>query len=302
VTAHTPRWVLIQRNPNSGSGQNRQKLLDLIAGLRRNGFVPRMFRNRDRLKQWLDDEERRAGVVCLVAAGGDGTVSDVINRYPGLPIAILPMGTENLLARYLDLPQTGEGLATLIATGFRRKLDLGWLGNRRFALMVSVGIDAEIVKRVHAARRGNISHGTYIQPILESFRTYDYPELRVTVDDEPVSQSARLVEVVNLPAYALGLPIAAGARGDDGKLDLRLFERGEAFQMIRYLCNVALGTHEQLPDVVSRLATRVRIDADRPVPIQADGDPAGFTPAEIRLEPGALEVFAPAPDERLPPN
>lgn len=302
MTAHTPRWVLIQRNPNSGSGQNRQKLLDLIAGLRRNGFLPRMFRNRNRLKQWLDDEERRAGVVCLVAAGGDGTVSDVINRYPGLPIAILPMGTENLLARYLDLPQTGEGLAGLIASGSRRKLDLGWLGDRRFALMVSVGIDAEIVKRVHAARRGNISHSTYIQPILESFRTYDYPELRVTVDDEPVSRSARLVEVVNLPAYALGLPIAAGARGDDGKLDLRLFERGEAFQMVRYLCNVALGTHEQLPDVVSRLAKRVRIDADRPVPVQADGDPAGFTPVEIRLEPGALEVFAPSPDGRLLPS
>jgi diacylglycerol kinase family enzyme len=63
-----------------------------------------------------------------------------------------------------------------------------------------------------------------------------------------------------------------------------------------------MGTHEQLPDVVSRLAVRVRIDADRPVPIQADGDPAGFTPVEIGLIPGALEVFAPTADGRLAPD
>lgn len=259
-----------------------------------------MFKNRDRLREWLADDTRRAQVTCLVAAGGDGTVADVINRYPGVPIAVLPMGTENLLARYLGTPQSGEALARLIASGSRRRLDLGIVGNRRFALMVSAGIDAEIVGRVHAARGGNISHSTYIQPILDSLRTYDYPELQVTIDDDPMPRSARLVEVVNLPAYALGLPVAAGARGDDGKLDLRLFERGEAFQMIRYLCNVAMGTHEQLPDVVSRLATRVRIESERPVPIQADGDPAGFTPVEISLAPGALEVFAPAPDDRFP--
>jgi diacylglycerol kinase family enzyme len=63
-----------------------------------------------------------------------------------------------------------------------------------------------------------------------------------------------------------------------------------------------MGTHEQLPDVVSRQAVRVRIDADRPVPIQADGDPAGFTPVEISLARGALEVFAPVPDGCLPPD
>ncbi len=235
--------------------------------------------------------QHRADLECLVAAGGDGTVGDVINRFPGVPVAILPLGTENLLARYLKVPATGAGVAQLIAAGARRRFDLGLLGARRFALMVSAGIDADVVQRVHAARLGHISHANYLQPIFDSLRKYDYPQMRVAVDDAPTGQIASLVMVVNIPAYALGLPVAPSARGDDGLLDVRLFERGSAFQMVRYLCNVALGRHERLPDVASRAACRIRIDADRPVPLQADGDPAGFTPAEISVLPGALEVY-----------
>jgi diacylglycerol kinase family enzyme len=161
--------------------------------------------------------------------------------------------------------------------------------------MASVGFDAEVVRRVHEARAGHISHASYFQPILESLRTYDYPRLRVWIDDAPGPTEACLIEVVNLPAYALGLPVARSARGDDGRLDLRLFEQGSAFQMMRYLCNVALGTHETLPDVKSLTARRVRIESDRPAPVQADGDPAGSTPVEINVLPGALQVFAPHP-------
>lgn len=287
------RWVAVQRNPKSGSGRQRALLVDLIRGLRRRGLRPCVFKDRQRLADRVGDPRRRAGLVCIVAAGGDGTVADVFNRFPGVPIAILPMGTENLLARYLKIPASGDEVARLIAAGSLRKFDLGLLGTRRFALMVSAGVDADVVRLTHAARQGHISHATYIQPILESLRTYDYPPMRVVVDDAPSPYSARLAVIMNIPAYALGLPVAREARGDDGRLDLRLFERGSAFQMVRYLCNLALGTHERLPDVISLTASRVRIDADRSVPLQADGDPAGFTPAEISLLPGALEVYAP---------
>jgi diacylglycerol kinase family enzyme len=289
-----PRWVAVQRNPKSGSGRQRALLVDLVRGLRQRGLRPRVFKDRQRLADRVADPARRGGLVCIVAAGGDGTVSDVFNRFPGIPIAILPMGTENLLARYLKIPASGQEVARLIEAGSLRRFDLGLLGTRRFALMVSAGLDADVVRRTHAARQGHISHATYLQPILESLRMYDYPPLRVRVDDALSTHPARLAVVTNIPAYALGLPVARTARGDDGRLDLRLFERGSAFQMVRYLCNLALGTHERLSDVISLTACRVRIEADRSVPLQADGDPAGFTPAEISLLPGALEVFAPA--------
>lgn len=294
-------WVAVQRNPKSGSGTQRRMLVNLVRELRALGLRPRVFKDRDRLRQRVEDPRRREGLRCIVAAGGDGTVADVFNRFPGIPVAILPMGTENLLARHLGIPASGVEVARLIAVDSRRRFDLGQAGNRRFALMVSAGFDADVVRMTHQARVGHISRAAYIQPILESLRNYEHPPLRITVDGRLLPQTVRLAVVVNIPAYALGLPVARTARGDDGWLDLRLFEQGSAFQMIRYLCNLALGTHERLPDVISLTGARLRIDSDVPVPLQADGDPIGYTPIEIGVLPGALEVFAPRSGETRDP-
>ena len=286
-------WVAIQRNPKSGTGLGRHRLLELVRELKRLGFRPRMFQNRPRMDAWLARPEIRDNLACIVAAGGDGTVADVFNRHPGVPLAILPLGTENLLARFLGIPVSGLDVARLIARNHVRVLDLCCLGERRFALMASAGFDADVISRLHHSRRGNISRLSYFQPILEAVRKYEYPDIRLFVDDAPVPATARLVVIVNVPIYALGLSVARSARGDDGILDLRLFEQGSAFQMIRYLCNLALGIHEGLPDVQSLSGRRVRIESDVPVPIQLDGDAAGFTPAEISVVPGALQVIAP---------
>ena len=233
-------------------------------------------------------------LVCIVAAGGDGTVADVINRHPGVRIALLPLGTENLLARYLGVPRSGKEVARMIAAGQVRVLDLSRVGERRFVLMASVGFDADVIQRLHDSRRGNISRLSYVQPILESVRKYAYPEIRLWVDDAPSPRFARLAVITNVPIYALGMSVARCARGDDGMLDLRLFRRGSAFQMLRYLCNLALGTHEGLSDVESLRGRQIRIESDVPVPIQVDGDSAGWTPAEICVLPGALEVVVPS--------
>jgi diacylglycerol kinase family enzyme len=125
-------------------------------------------------------------------------------------------------------------------------------------------------------------------------RKYEYPEIRLWVDDAPGPRIARLAVITNVPIYALGLSVARGARGDDAVLDLRLFRRGSAFQMVRYLCNLALGTHERLWDVESLRGRKIRIESDVPVPIQVDGDSAGCTPADICVLPGALEIVVPA--------
>ncbi len=201
-------------------------------------------------------------------------------------------------------------MAEIIAQGSTRRIDVGLLNGRRFMLMVSAGFDADVVHRVHARRQGNIRKSNYIQPILETLRSYRYPKMRVAVDGEgppagavwraiatqerlPGAVPGRLVVVANLPEYALGLPVAGVAAGDDGLLDLRVFQRPSAFQMFRYLYKVARRQHEELADVrVARIRT-VRIDSDVPVPIQCDGDPAGWTPAEVSVLPGALTLLVP---------
>lgn len=292
-SARTGEWVIIQRNPRSGAGAARRALRHLVRGLHVAGYRVQMFRDRDRMRRWLERCEDRTQIRCLVAAGGDGTVADVINRFPGWPVAILPAGTENLLARHFQIPKDGRAVARLIVNGRRKVLDVCSLEGRRFVLMASAGVDARIVHEVHARRSGHITRFSYVKPIWNSLQNYPYPQLRVWLDDASEPLEARELLVSNLPAYALGLKFAADADGSDGLLNVRLLRYGSAFQMVRYLYNVIVGKLENLPDVVSTTARRIRIEADAPVPVQIDGDPAGETPAEIRILPAALTLFIP---------
>ncbi len=305
-TAAKP-WVAIQRNPMSGAGSQRETLLQLIRELHRHEIVPRVFADRAQLARWIQDPQKRGRLRCIVAAGGDGTAADVFNRYPDIPVALLPMGTENLLSRCLGIECSGEVVGRMIAENRRRRLDLCELNHlsadpssirQRFAVVASAGFDADIIHRAHAARTGHITRLAYLQPICDTVQNYPYPPMRVWLDDATEPHVCRFVVVMNLPAYALGLPIAAQAQGDDGWLDVRLFEGGSLLQMLRYFTATIVRQHEGLSDVVSVRARRIRIESDVAVPMQVDGDPAGFTPAEIRILPGALDVYSPQGDVR----
>jgi diacylglycerol kinase family enzyme len=284
-------WVAIQRNPRSGSGRRRRLLYDLVSELRRHGLRPRLYTRRDRLDERLDVERHRDDLVCIVAAGGDGTVGDLINRFPGVPLALFPLGTENLLARHLGVRACGRTVAAMIAAGQTRRFDLGLIGERRFALMAGFGFDAEIVHRLDARRTGTISHLAYLGPIWDAVRDYRFPEMRFYPDDAADPLTASVAFIVNLPAYAMRLPLAAGADGHDGQFDVRLFRPQSRRELVRDFLQVARGCHESDPRVACFRTTRLRIESDVSVPVQVDGDPAGTTPAEIRMLPSALEVI-----------
>ena len=94
----------------------------------------------------------------LVGVGGDGTAAELVNRTaPGVPMAILPAGNENLLARYLGLATRPEGCCRTIVGGHVVRLDAGRAAGRIFLLMAGCGFDAEVVRRVHGRRHGHIS-------------------------------------------------------------------------------------------------------------------------------------------------
>lgn len=284
-------WVAIQRNPRSGSGRRRRHLLELIAALKRRGLRPRMFRNRERMRDVITD--RQDSLICIVAAGGDGTIGDVINRCPDIPVCPFPLGTENVLCRYLQMPLCGETAAGLIAAGKSRHLDLGLCGDRRFLLMASAGFDAEVIHRLHNSRRGNISHFNYLKPILGTAFGYGYPEMRVTIDQQTEPIRGSLVVVANVPAYAFRLPITPDAQPDDGRFSVCVFHKPGSLQLLRYWWSVRRIAHLDRSDVTVCDAESVRIESEQPVALQMDGDPVGTTDCEFSVLPGAIEVFAP---------
>ena len=244
------------------------------------------------------ESARGGGCRCLVAAGGDGTVAALVNECPGVPITVLPTGTENLFARHFGLGRRPERLAATIAEGGVARIDLGLSGSRRFALMAGIGFDADVVARHHVGRVGRAgvarptSRSAYVESVLRSSLAYRFPSLSVTITDPGreetlVGSSAFLF---NLPRYALGLPFAPSARGDDGWLDLVVFRNAGPFQALHYLWLVIRGLHLDRPGVYHRKVRRAVVSSSEAVPVQLDGDPGGYLDAGAEA-PWTVEVL-----------
>jgi diacylglycerol kinase family enzyme len=283
--------VAILANPVAG----RRALLGTVSGLMRElrgqGLKPALCRRREDLPALL--QAAGPDVRCVVAAGGDGTLAEVLNRAPGWPVALLPLGNENLVAQQFRVGRSGRKLARSIAAGCLQRLDLAQANGRRYSLMAGVGFDAAVVQRVATSRRGNINQLSYAWPIVDALRSYPFSAIDVAIDETGERLRGAMVFVFNLPSYGLGLPIAPQARADDGWLDLCVFKRPGRWNLARYLLAVLAGLQEKLPDFEHRRVRRVRLSSEQNMPVQTDGDAAGCLPVAIEVVPGALSLVVP---------
>jgi diacylglycerol kinase family enzyme len=270
-------------------------MAEQLAGkLAARGLVPEVIGDLDRVAAQADSLAAAGELRALVSLGGDGTAAELVNRTaPGVPLAVFPAGTENLLARYLGIDASGDSLCDAIAAGEVLRLDAGIANGRIFLLMLGCGFDAEVVQQLSAARTGNISRWTYVKPILAAARSYRYPSVRCVIDAAAGEPSAACwAFLFNLPCYAGGLPLAPHADGADGTLDLCTFARGSLWHGLWYLGTVVTGAHRRLPDFASVAVRRVRLESAERVPYQLDGDPGGWLPVEVESLPGRLTLYA----------
>lgn len=287
-------WVVVQRNPLSGSGRGVRELIRLVWALRRRGFRVRLFSDRVRMDAWLRAAAGAREVRCIVAAGGDGTVADLVNRHPGIAVAVLPLGTENLLARYLGFRRSGEDLAEVIAGGRVRRLDSAVCNGRRALLMVSCGPDADVVAEVHRRRRGHISRLSYVVPVLRALLWGGLRRFEVTASEQSQLRSGSHVIISNVPRYGFKLPFAPRAEPDDGLLDVRIYHGsgrpGMLWHVLRLKLGLPIGAGEVTVFRARAVSVRV-VDGGRPADFQFDGDPGGQLPLQVRVEPGSLSLL-----------
>jgi len=284
------RAVLIAVNKTAGDGRRAPAVSHLCAELKRLALLPEIVDSLEELSVRTAELQQGGQLRSIVAAGGDGTVAEIANRtVPETPIAVFPLGTENLLASYLRIKADPQAMASIIAQGRTALFDAGQANGRLFLLMASVGFDAEVVRKVHAVRNGHVSRWSYLKPILETIRTYEYPELRVAGIGSDSARfgpiHSRFAFVFNLPRYAAGLKFAPMADGTDGMLDLCTFRHGGLLSGLKYLAAVVRGRHRESADFVGWSGPRLQIEADRPVPYELDGDPGGLLPLTINVVP-----------------
>jgi diacylglycerol kinase family enzyme len=292
--------VLIVSNPHAGSRLRAEAVSELEHCIEREGLEPEMVRDLDLLTTLADRYRAERRLRAVVAAGGDGTVAEVVNRTaPGTPVTVFPLGTANLLAGYFGIQRDARRMAQIVRGGATVRLDAGRANGRVFLLMAGCGFDADVVRRLHHFRKGrHISYWTWAGPIWQSIRDYRYPGIRVICElpgEEPleIMPASRWAFVVNMPVYAAGLSVAATARGDDGRFDVCTFTRGSLWHGLRYIGHVFLRRHHRLEDYQCVRAAKVRIEADEEVPYQLDGDPGGVLPLEIEMLPHRLTLVVP---------
>ncbi|MBR5759507.1 MAG: hypothetical protein IKX88_13015 [Thermoguttaceae bacterium] len=308
-------YVLISVNPKAGRKSPRIRAERLKTALEEKGFEVELHTNLDEVSQRANELFATQRLRALVGVGGDGTAAELTNRtQPGLPITLLPSGTANLIAKYLKLPFSPEKSAEMIATGSPISFDAGKANGRLFLVMVSAGIDADVVRLVHTAREesyqkqtkkgAHISYLSYIKPILGSIKSYKYPQIETEVvsdynSEKRSSISGKWSFVFNLPRYGWGLPLVPKCVGVDQKLDYCIFQGGKlALALFDVACAQLGSMHRFLPNAKLGQGVRFHISSEsnsanpRPVPYQLDGDPGGFLPLEIETIPNRFTALA----------
>ena len=239
----------------------------------------------------------------IFVAGGDGTVRAVAKALhgTGVPLAILPTGTVNVLARELGIPLSDPALAVEIGLGREeRRIDIGLCNGELFLLVCSGGVDSATVAQVNENLKSAMGQAAYAFAAVGALATFSPPTVRVTIDDVALPETdVFLIAVSNASLYGGDLRLLPAASLDDGLLDIALFTapplpaavRNAAF--LPQLADAALGRHPQSDHIWIHQGKHIVVESDAPLALQRDGDLGGTTPATFTVAPRALLVKAP---------
>ena len=232
----------------------------------------------------------------LVAAGGDGTINEVVNGLvaggSGLPLALVPLGTANVLALEIGLdPKDGESIARTIAFGPAHRVHLGIANGRHFVVMVGAGLDAHVVEGVNIALKRRAGKFAYVVESLRQAFGYDFPELRIRANGE--TYEGRMAVACKGRFYGGPFVAAPGARLDQPKLEVCILSKAGVAGMMRYGLALPMNKLASLPDVTHVLADKIVILGPRGAPLQGDGDIVARLPAEIGIAEETLRLVMP---------
>jgi YegS/Rv2252/BmrU family lipid kinase len=239
--------------------------------------------------------EEQPGLDRVIAAGGDGTLNSVLQGLmgTGLPLAVIPLGTANNLARTLDIPASLEEACEVAAGASTRRIDLGWVNGRYFFTTASMGLSVQITESLtHQIKRrwGALAYAVAAFRALTRARLF-----RAEIVWSGGRRDSRTIQVVvgNGRYYGSALPVAADATIDDARLDLYSVEIRHWWELIGLVPALRRGRQGEKESVEAIRATEFEITTRVPMEINVDGEICSRTPARFRVLPSALEVFVP---------
>ncbi len=297
IFPHSQFFTVIIANPTSGSfPRYAHRLNETLTFLRGKGWNAELWLTKapGHARQ-LASEAVQQQADLVIAAGGDGTINEIIQELAGSETAlgVFPTGTVNVWAREMGIPLDIDGARDVLVNGQTRSVDLGRAKDRYFLLMAGVGLDGEVtraVERKPLKRWGVLGYalaGLWLGPGYRGFRVHLYLNRRRI--------RANALEIIIGNTQMLGgiFKSTPQAKCDDGLLDVCLvYKRG---RLGRFAVLWDFFRHREPSRLQVRYitCTAVRIHTFQPIAVQLDGDPAGDTPVIFTVAPGALKVVVP---------
>jgi YegS/Rv2252/BmrU family lipid kinase len=282
-------------NPSAGDGRAGRELPAVEAALRRLDLSYHVEQTRS-IDHARELAQHAAGTgETAVALGGDGligAVADAIKHSEGV-LGVLPGGRGNDFARVLGIPRDPAAACETLKTGVVRELDLGAAGEKTFIGIASCGFDSEANRIANETKlvKGNL---VYAYGAIRALAGWKPAHFEVTIDGgDPHRYSGYTIAAANSKAYGGGMYMAPDASLQDGKIDVVVVAQVPKLRFLRLLPTVFKGEHVKQPSVHVLRGAEVRISADRPFTMYADGDPIAELPVTVRALRGAVRVIVP---------
>lgn len=293
------RRLLVVYNPTAG-GRKRHQLGRFLSGLEALGSVVTLReteapRHAESLARAADPE----AVDAVLVAGGDGTINEAVNglaRSP-LPLALLPLGTANVLANEIGLPRDLAALARIAAFAPARPVwpgeavEEGSSAARRFLVMAGVGFDAEVVEHLDLALKRAAGRLAYVASILGRLRDYRPCFYRAEVDGMGITAASLVVAKAHF--YGGRFVLAPTARLEEPLLQVVVFAHAGRGAALGYLMAMSLGLLQRCRSLSILPGRTVRLIAPAGAAIQLDGEVQLRLPARIGIAPTPLLLVAP---------
>ena len=291
-----PREVALIVNPSAGGGRAARALPVVEARLRALGVDAEVDATRDlghAAELAVAAAQRGRVVVTLSGDGMLGKVAGALCEVPGAVMGVLPGGRGNDFARVVGIPLDPEAACEVIAGGTPQTLDMGEAGGTPYIGVASLGFDSE-ANRIANEAPARLGQLVYVYGALRALATWKPARFAIEVDGERVQFLGWGVAMANSKAYGGGMFVAPDAELDDGALDVMRLEQTSKARFLRgVLPKVFKGEHVNEPSVHMLRGSVVRVEADRPFMVYADGDPVGELPMTFRALPGAVRVLLP---------
>ncbi len=247
----------------------------------------------------LDFAKKNSGTDLIIVAGGDGTFNEVINGVllareiePGVkkvPLALIPIGTTNVLAQELGIPEDIKKAVNLALTGTPKKISLGRINGSYFTLMAGIGFDGQAVFGVKSNVKKIAGKGAYIISGFKALSGYNPPLIEVKTGDGIFTGYSAVVG--NTCCYAGRFQVTPGADITKPELDLCLLKRKTKTSLLKFVSGVIMKRHLKLKDVLYGKYSALEISSKKPVHVQIDGDYFGTLPVKITAIKDAISVI-----------